>query len=163
MLHVFPGLLSNHKTVFNVFIVIFSLFHRIFHMIDVYTSCCARVLICWVSEVFTAFTYTNITIQCLFFIFIHAQSIFFVLSIIRTWSLLIFIRSHSCLVFTFQLLIFYFFVGVSNFFLVLNCKKLGGTCLSHFIILVYVWLGRSNPRLVHFEPVYFCNLDQVNS
>ena len=56
-------LFSNNKTIYNVFIVIFLLFHTLLHTTDGYICCCACAFIRLMLEVFTSLIHTNITIK----------------------------------------------------------------------------------------------------
>ena len=48
--------------IFNIFIVIYEIYHNLLHLTYGYKCCCLRVLIHWMAEVFTAPIQTNITI-----------------------------------------------------------------------------------------------------
>ena len=99
--------------------------HNLFHLTDDCFLWCTCTFEGWGAYFFTAFINTNIAIPFPFFLFICAQSILFVLYIIRTPSLFIFIRVCSRFVVAFQFLIFYCLVDVSNCFVDARFKKFG--------------------------------------
>ena len=86
-------LFSNNKTIYNVFIVIFLLFHNIFHFTNVYSCLCACTFICWMESLFTTFIHMNITITWFFFLFVCSQSLFLELISIDNRSFLCFFAS----------------------------------------------------------------------
>ena len=81
----------NHKTIFNVLIMIFLLYHKFFHLTDGYSCCCAHAFIPWVEEVFITFIHINITTKGFLFLFWRAQSLLFALNIVCNQSFFIFI------------------------------------------------------------------------
>ena len=133
-------LFSNHKTIFNVFIVIFVLWKKLLHMTYVYSCYVARAFIRWTTEVFTVFIDTNITIMCLLFIFRRTWIILFALSIISTQSLFIFNCAHSCFFVVLQFLRLYCFVDVSN--CLLTCPIASLSCLIVLLELDFKKLGQ---------------------
>ena len=154
MLHDFL-IIYQPTAVFNVFISIFLLFHKLFHLNYGYSGCCERVFICWTAEVFTAFIDKNITITCLSFIFRRAQILFFSLRIICTQKTFSIIRSLSRFVVALQFLILYFFVEVSDCFVgVSDCFVKFSDCFvdvsDYFVDTRFYKAGLNAPLAFHY-------------
>ena len=71
----FRFFMINNNTLLHVFIFIFVLCHKLFHITGGYIIWCTWELIRWVSEMFALFIHTSITILGFLFLFRCAQSI----------------------------------------------------------------------------------------
>ena len=113
---------SNHKTIFDVFIVRFVIFHKHFHFIYGYKLCCSYILLCLIAEVLTTFIHPNIIITYFLFHFRHAQNNFLAFIAIHVRSLFMFVaRTHYVDAFKFLTIHqsnsgLNVFVDVSNYF-----------------------------------------------